>query len=199
MKIIVSSDLHGNRKGVMKIAGKAKELEADLVTISGDITHFGSRDVLTPLLEPIDREILAVTGNCDPIEVNHHLHQVDRVTNLNGNIVQRKGWNFCGYAYQDKPIQEVLPLVPKENLILVSHVPARGILDKSKYGRNGDGRINAWVGENAPRIVLTGHIHESPGIEKHGETTFINPGPARDGKLVLLTIGKNGVEGAEFI
>ena len=193
MRVLVASDLHGSDRGALKIADMVMQTNADLVTISGDITNFGQAGTVDLLLKDIPVEILAITGNCDPLEVSYDLGNSERVTPMNGNIVRRMGWNFCGYSYQDRPIEEVLPLVPKEKLILLTHVPARGILDSTSVGHVGDGNINKWVTENNPEVVLSGHIHDARGMQRHGKTLFLNPGPARDNMLALLELDTNGV------
>ena len=193
MRVLVASDIHGSDRAVKRMIDLVIQTNADLVTISGDITHFGQSDTVDLLMNEVPVEILGVTGNCDPLEVSFSLERSRKVTPMNGNIVRRMGWNFCGYSYQDRTIQEVLPLVPRELLILLTHVPARGILDSTRVGHIGDGNINEWVDENRPAAVLSGHVHEARGFERHEDTLFLNPGPARDNLFALLEMGKDKV------
>ena len=98
MRVLVASDLHGSDKGVSRIVEMIMRTDADLVTISGDITHFGQADTIDALLKEIPTEVLAVTGNCDPLEVSYALERTGFATPMNGNIVRRMGWNFCGHS-----------------------------------------------------------------------------------------------------
>ena len=173
--------------------------DADLITLSGDITHFGLGDHVDRIFEPVPVEILAVSGNCDPLDVSHALGTSSKITPLNGNIVKRTGWHFCGYSYQDMAIQDILPIVPKEKTILLTHVPPRGILDKTATGNAGDGNINRWVDEFAPALVLTGHIHEARGMERHKNTVFVNPGPIRDGMAAVVDVDESCIRDVVFL
>ena len=44
-------------------------------------------------------------------------------------------------------------------------------------GHAGSKAVRAYVDRERPRLVLTGHIHESPAIDHLGGTTILNPGP----------------------
>ncbi len=88
--------------------------------------------------------------------------------------------------------------------ILASHAPARGWLDRVMPGVHVGGRALREVVEAArPPVVLSGHIHQADGIvlwdwdageaaaeeggsmeaDLRGRTLFMNPGPAKDGRL----------------
>ena len=74
MKILVLSDIHGDISLIPNIEKELKD--ADLVFLSGDITHFGRTTHIHKIIEilkPINPNILAVPGNCDYAEVNQYL------------------------------------------------------------------------------------------------------------------------------
>jgi len=82
--------------------------------------------------------------------------------------------------------------VDARKTIFVTHVPPYGILDKVKddwipyavstYGEKAkEGHIGSSAFRDAalkyqPLLHIFGHVHETPGIEKQGGTTFINGG-----------------------
>ena len=72
LRILVTTDFHGDAEAFRKTALKAKQSKTDIIVICGDITHFGSiqngRELLTFLLEP-NVPVLFVPGNCDPPEL----------------------------------------------------------------------------------------------------------------------------------
>lgn len=60
--------------------------------------------------------------------------------------------------------------------IFVLHNPAYGTLDKlPRYGHCGSHGLREAIDEVAPRLVLSGHVHESYGLLKLGTTFFLNP------------------------
>lgn len=76
-----------------------------------------------------------------------------------------------------------------KNVILISHAPPYGILDKVSakdvpnewIGRRGGSKILLKsIKNNPPNYVLCGHIHEGKGRAKIGKTTVINAGSSGD-------------------
>lgn len=66
MKIVQISDLHNYSDLINKIS---EDIEtADLIILSGDITHFGHKNEAIQLIEKFkkyNKNIFEVTGNCD--------------------------------------------------------------------------------------------------------------------------------------
>lgn len=99
------------------------------------------------------------------------------------------------YFNEEKAAQDLHELfkdVDPQKTIFVTHAPPYGILDKVKeswvpYGvaTYGDKAKDGHIGSDALREVVMkykplvhtfGHVHETPGVEKHEQTTFINGG-----------------------
>jgi len=60
--------------------------------------------------------------------------------------------------------------------VMIVHNPAYGTLDKlTNYGYCGSHGIREAVEATEPRLVLSGHVHESYGLLKLGQTYFLNP------------------------
>lgn len=82
MIVINIADIHGNATPISEMGEVLSS--ADLILLSGDITHFGGRKEAAQIINQIRRynsNILAVTGNCDTEEVdtflekeNMHIH-----------------------------------------------------------------------------------------------------------------------------
>ena len=57
----------------------------------------------------------------------------------------------------------------------------------------GSEAVLKWVRENQPLLGLHGHIHESPGFERLGRSTLVNPGSeAEHGTLRFAIIDLDG-------
>ncbi len=94
----------------------------------------------------------------------------------------------------EEVIERALPKFPVD--VLVSHSPPKGYLDLSNYhggGHVGSEAVLKWIKENQPLLGLHGHIHESPGVERLGKSTLVNPGSeAEHGTLRFAIIDLDG-------
>jgi predicted phosphodiesterase len=94
MKLFAVSDIHGAIKPINKAATLIRE--ADLVVISGDITHTKTRaeaaDVIA-CFEQYSTRILAVHGNWDRVDVKEFLEE--KTYSLHGKGRIRRGWVFA--------------------------------------------------------------------------------------------------------
>ena len=66
--------------------------------------------------------------------------------------------------------------IPDDADIVMTHGPPEGILDTDASGdSNGDANLLKEVKDRVqPQYHLFGHVHESNGVEKIGDTVFIN-------------------------
>jgi len=114
-----------------------------------------------------------------------------RVKYLDENIVEAPELMFD----EEKATEDLSKLFEKvdpQTTIFVTHVPPYGILDKVKedwiayaVSTYGDKAKQGHIGSNAfrdtalkyqPLVHTFGHVHETPGVETRGRTTFINGG-----------------------
>lgn len=81
-----------------------------------------------------------------------------------------------------------------DNLIAIMHNPPKDTeCDKIPNGVHvGSPLLRKFIEDVKPLAVVTGHIHESAGIDKIGDTTVINPGSIAEGKYGILEITKEG-------
>jgi len=213
MIIIALSDIHGNLTYLADIASQLAD--ADLVVISGDITNFSSRPVAAQIINDISKHnsnILAVTGNCDPAEVNEFL--TDENINLNCSCIEFEGITFTGLSggitdqsqkskaqtldeYFTGCLEALKPKIDSVNpLIFVSHQPAQATeIDSSGLGSRA---IREFIEINQPILALSGHVHEASGKDIIGETTLVNPGPFCEGSYAKIEITDQKVKSVQI-
>jgi predicted phosphodiesterase len=196
VKICVISDTHGKHR-------QLKLPEADVLIHCGDSTMMGraneSLDFYTWFVEqPFDYKCL-IGGNHDfnwerdyrssldkrysiSIDGNpKYQYLMDYEIEIEGVKIYGSPWTpkFGNWAFmlpRGEPIKSKWDLIPDDVEILVTHGPAKGILD-SPY--NGDEHVGCEelldkVLKIKPKYHLSGHIHGSAGIKEFNGTTFIN-------------------------
>ncbi|MCL2704962.1 MAG: metallophosphoesterase family protein [Spirochaetaceae bacterium] len=207
MKIIVVSDIHDKYSLIKNIE---KELTAaDLIIISGDITHFGSdedaKKIITEI-EKYNKNIFAVSGNCDKGRVEEYLK--DKNISLHREIKNIPAFNLnisglggsittpipTPNTYSEDECKKYLGSIEIAPDIFVSHQPPLNtIADKVPNGKHvGSFSIRDFIDKKQPALYLCGHIHESIGKEYYGKTLVVNPGPFKDGFYAVITRNDKG-------
>jgi len=182
----VIADIHGTEKGLEASEFFLDKYDPDLMIVAGDITHFGPPDRAETFLDSFSIPLLAVNGNCDPPDVidiirsRNDMDLMDRETEI-------MGLKFVGLGYPSEVDFQELRM--KGFDILVSHVPPKGCNDTVPLGTQiGDHHLRQLVLDTSPKLVISGHVHESRGVCELGESVCVNPGPARDGYGALVEI-----------
>jgi len=206
MKLFAVSDIHGATKPIEKAAPLIRE--ADWVVIAGDITRTKTRaeaaDVLA-CLEQYSTRILAVHGNWDRLEVMDFLDEKGYGLHGKGRILDGIGFFGMGGSsptpmktateYTEEDIALILrtgyaQVREASQVLLVSHVPPRGVRDRSFLGlRGGSHSVKAFLEENPVALCLCGHIHEAAGIERFQSTLVANSGSFKKGRYLSINIG----------
>jgi Icc-related predicted phosphoesterase len=168
--------------------------------VCGDITQFGPPEWATEFLNGIPLKTLAIPGNCDPKEVLEAIEESAAIP-LHGEKVELEGRTFVGlggsnrtplntpFELSDEEIYEKLKGIMVQGAILVVHAPAKGHLDKTPLLDNLGSQAISWIiNEFKPPLVISAHIHEARGVEKEGDTTYVNPGPASQGYAALIDL-----------
>jgi len=207
MKVIGLTDIHGRADFLVEISYELKE--ADLVLVSGDITHFGRREDAYSVVQKIQNlntRVFAVHGNCDYPEVGFYLEEAG--LNLHRNCVPFEEHILAGIGgslpcpgktpnehseeefnrYLEQLKKEIHPSPP---LIFVSHQPPLDtICDFASSGFHvGSQSIRDFILEVQPLVCFTGHIHEGVGIDFIANTAVVNPGPLHFKGYTVLDIG----------
>lgn len=206
MKIIALSDIHGKTASFASLGDTL--LSADLILITGDITHFGGKEALSPILDEIKKfngSILAVFGNCDLPEVENglqdagialHRRQVSAggivLAGLGGSLpCLGKTPNEFGEETLKKMLEDpCFSSLPQGGFVFVTHQPPCNTkTDKAWAGGHvGSRSIRDFIVAKRPFLCVTGHIHEGRGIDKIGDTLIVNPGPLKNGNYAAIEI-----------
>lgn len=191
MKIVCIADLQG-----MCTQIKPEMLpEGDMLIIAGDLCSWGNTAELIKFndwLGKLDyKHKIVVGGNHDQCLTDLDGHKfISNGTYLQDELIEVEGlriygtpgsemnelrlnysWAFCEPGYLMRSAESI----PKNLDILIAHGPVYGILDKTVFGKHvGNKYMRQAVIEKKPRYFISGHIHESYGIEQFNDTTFIN-------------------------
>jgi len=212
MRILLLSDIHGETRYLDSLASKAEEV--DLILISGDITHLGGRKEAEKLLAAfrnIGKRIYLVPGNCDTLgalgyfkeeRVNIHPHAIPweeyTLLGLGGAL---PGPLKTPLVFSEEDFRKFLEPFSKESpnnkgTLFLTHEPPYGsLLDRAlKVKHVGSRAIREWIDINQPLVCICGHIHESSGIDRIGDTLCVNPGSFSKGRYGLLHLSQEKPE-----
>ena len=214
MKIIALSDIHSR---IDHLQGAKNDLAAaDLILIAGDITNFMAATEANRIISAIaaiNPNILAIAGNCDLPAVDDYLSQKN--INLNCRCFDLNGITFTGLngfvppqqqkkltleAFFKISLDEIAANIPPDKpLVLVTHQPARGTrVDLAGDKHCGSDAIFDFIANTQPLLTISGHMHDSPGIDHIANTTVINPGSFCHGAYAYIEIAKKIVKKAEL-
>lgn len=206
LTVIQLTDIHGVSDYLHEIG---EELErADLIVLSGDITHFGHKEDARQIVETIEqynKSLLAITGNCDYPDVENYLSEKD--INLHLSVREFAGFALTGiggslpcpgrtpFEYSEEMAELWLKklknkLAADVPVLFISHQPPhQTINDKLPGGKHvGSKAIRKFIDKVQPICCNTGHIHEGIGTDFIGRTRIINPGPFRSGYYACVSI-----------
>ena len=213
MLLLALADIHGRVDYLPEILNSLKSV--DLILIAGDITNFGGWNQAEQVLKVIDKskqtetQILGIPGNCDSPSVSDYL--TSEGMNLDGNCVNVNHIQFAGlggslpcpgHTLNESPDEEFLTSLASieaeistdKPFVLVTHQPAWGtIVDKTHDRHTGSSAILEFIIKHQPLLAVSGHIHESPGVDHIGSTTLVNPGPLCNGSYAQIEIEGNQV------
>jgi Icc-related predicted phosphoesterase len=200
MRLLAIGDVHGAKRAREVVFSQVNELVPNAVIVCGDITQFGPPEWAEDFLKSIPAKTLAIPGNCDPREVIEAIDYSPAIL-LHGQRVELAGHVFVGlggssptpfntpFELSEKEIYSTLRTIMAEKAVLVVHTPARGHLDSTPRATDlGSESIARIVSEFSPSLVISAHIHEARGVEREGETTFVNPGPASQGYAAVIDL-----------
>lgn len=209
MKFLVITDLHQNTSAIEWINRIAEENEVKAIlflgdVLSGDPSNPGDLKDARDILSKINSEIYFIPGNCDFRNIPEGVSDI--VNNVHGKSFEIDGIKFAAFGgsnptifdtpfeTSEEDIERILDPLSKDITVLMTHAPSYGILDEIPSGLNvGSKGIRSILDRYRPEVALSGHIHEAIGIKDVNGTLCINPGPARDGHAVLLTIDGDNI------
>lgn len=201
---IAFGDIHESIDLIDGVPGLAG---ADGVIITGDITNRGGSSAAARVLDAVARinpRILAQPGNMDTDGVTEFLRERDMDIHLRvrelapglglmgvglstptpfgtpGEISEETlaRWLDATYAKADG----------FDHLVCAIHEPPLDTgLDRLSNGQHvGSPGVRAFIERVRPALVVTGHIHESTGMDRVGDTPVFNPGMLAGGGYVRI-------------
>ncbi|MDH4123493.1 MAG: metallophosphoesterase [Thermoplasmata archaeon] len=199
LKVIAVSDIHGDARARRFLTEVISKHSPDLLIICGDITTFGPASFAEQLLKNLGAKCAVIPGNCDPEDVldvieKHSISLHEKRVEIDGiDFVGMGGSPICTMRtpreMDEEYIEKVLSDIMVENCVLVTHAPPYGINDLTRSGKRlGSRAVERIVRKFHPRIVLSGHVHEAKGITEDNGMIFANPGPLKEGNIVLMDI-----------
>ncbi len=209
MRLLVTSDIHGQIQKVPLLEPIIREQKPDVLVVCGDLTHFGNLEATSSVLVTLRNlglPVLFVPGNCDPKELESKAI-FENTENLHGRCLAMSCGNIIGvggcvpgpfrtpFELSEAEILQTLSNASKQCsdgslTALISHSPPYGTkLDRTGFGQHvGSNALHDFVVSTSPTVVLCGHIHETRGTDVIGATTLLNPGPFYKGFYCLVEL-----------
>lgn len=215
MKIVSFGDVHMAIDQMRKIALELST--ADLLILSGDLTNFGGVADTTEVLTAARNycsEVLALPGNLDRPEVIGFLRAEQVALHGESRRIGQLGLFGCGGSnitpfhtpleYQDTQLGEVLSQAvaavadaPLQLMVCLTPPYATTLDRLTNSTPVGSPAVRRFIEDHQPHLCITGHIHESPGIDFIGRTKILNAGPLAAGGYIVVTYD-NGTLKAEL-
>lgn len=203
MKLFACGDFHGDTKLAYDLAKKAKESEADVIVLTGDITsHTQEFENLIGPFKKLNKKIFIVPGNHDDVTTTQFLSEKYGLFHLHGKSYVYKDVALFGCGRSNVGISqlsetELMDYLKKahESLsgnnsfkkkIMVTHNhPSKTFMASLSNIVKGSDAVLSAIYEFKPDILLCSHVHEGKGIEeKIGKTRIINV--SKTGKVIEL-------------
>jgi Icc-related predicted phosphoesterase len=204
MKIISFGDVHMATRNLERMGEVMRD--CDLVIVSGDLTNFGGPDDARKVLTDVRRacsSVLALPGNLDQLEVIPFLEEDGVALHGKGLTIGGIGIFGCGgsnitpfgtpmelsedeiYAILRAGYEAVRDVRP---LLMICHTPPFGTkCDRIMSGKPvGSTAARRFIEEVKPEVCISGHIHESAGVDEIGSTKILNAGPFKGGGYIVV-------------
>ena len=197
-------DIHGSLENLAGIQGLS---QAQGVIITGDLTNLGGVAQASQVISAVaehNRKIYAQIGNMDQAVVQTWLDS--QGLGIHTRAVElAPGLGLMGVGFStitpfgtpsEVPDQQLGLWLHEalaqaqvfDRLVLAVHNPPHDTLtDRISSGAHvGSLAVRQFIEQAQPQLCLTGHIHESRGVDHLGQTTIINPGDLAHGGYVRL-------------
>lgn len=200
MKVLLVTDIHGDTEKLEKIVDKE---DADAVICAGDLSDANEFEdyegQLEDVLDVFEKQGLmtkAVPGNMDP-EEKCVKQLIQRRMNIHKKIASFEKFEAVGFGGGKTPFGT--PFEPEgeeiktalttlydrmkadTKIAAIHQPPAATNLDIVDEDHVGSTEVHELIEEKDFDLVLTGHIHESRGMDELEGTPVVNPGPVIEG------------------
>jgi len=161
MRILACADQHGHADRIARVRALVSEHAPDVLLLPGDLTHVGRGEEALDLLRTLPVPVLAVPGNMDGPRALAEIHSRGALSGDQPVVIE--GVSFGG-PHAGAPCD-----------VLVTHEPPYGTLDVVSTGQHiGSRSVQEQITRLRPRLLTCGHVHESPGVERAGDTVVVN-------------------------
>ncbi|HJW85090.1 MAG TPA: metallophosphoesterase [Candidatus Brocadiaceae bacterium] len=210
MKIISFGDVHEDTNNLARM--KSALESADIVVISGDLTNCHGMTEAKKVVDAVksyNKRVLVQYGNMDKPDVDAYLTKEGINLHGNGFVIDDVGIFGCGGSsptpfntpseISDEDIEKFLikgynKVKDARWKVMVCHTPPKDTATDAIRGIHvGSGAVRNFILKYKPDVCITGHIHESRGTDKVGETLVLNAGMLRDGWHIEVVTDKAGI------
>lgn len=189
VKFVSISDTHCRHRNL-------KLPKGDVLIHAGDISYKGEKSEIIDFLDWFNEQNyqhkIFIAGNHDFYFESAKMAAIKRIIpdgivylndsgttidsiNIWGSPVTPWFYNWAFNKRRGAPIAKHWKLIPENTNVLIAHGPAFGILDLLINDQHvGCKDLLKRVLEIKPSVVVSGHIHESYGMEKRHGIKFIN-------------------------
>lgn len=194
MKIVSFGDVHMAIPQMRKIA--VELATTDLILLSGDLTNFGGRadaEKVVSAAKSYCPHVLALPGNVDKPDVLDFLQAEQISLHRESRDLGELAVFGCGGSnitpfhtpleFEDAELGAMLADAYAEVKdapvrLMVCHTPPYATrLDRLANGTPvGSRAVRQFIERHQPQACITGHIHESPGVDYIGRTKILNAG-----------------------
>jgi len=212
MKIISFGDVHMATRNLGRMAGVLSD--TDLIIVSGDLTNFGGAGDARKVIDDVRRacpSVLALPGNLDKRDVIPFLESEGVA--LHGKGLVRDGVAIFGCGGSNiTPFNTPTELTEDEiyqtlmrgyqtvkdhrPLLMICHPPPFDTkCDRIMSGKPvGSTAARRFIEEIKPDVCISGHVHESAGVDHIGPTTVLNAGPFKGGGYIVVNTREHGLD-----
>ncbi len=183
MKLLCTSDIHKDITLRDNILKTIETEDIDVFINAGDFLDNNFAYNFFKELDATKTRSFITPGNWD-----HNLNYQSEYTTVNSHgIFTHKDYHFLCIGphipFSADNTLETIKQIPSEKLILITHHPPYGILDRAwSVPRAGSMEYRRFISAKNPYLHIFGHIHESNGTEKIANTLAINCALAGHGK-----------------
>jgi Icc-related predicted phosphoesterase len=204
MKIVSFGDVHMATRNLDRMSEVLRD--TDCILISGDLTNFGGPEDAAKVIAAARKacsKVLALPGNLDQREVIPWLEEEGIALHGRGLVMDGIGIFGCGGSnitpfntpteLSEDEIYEALwrgyeIVRERRPLLMVCHTPPFDTkCDRIMNGKPvGSTAARKFIEEVQPEVCISGHIHESAGVDRIGNTTVLNAGPFKGGGYIVV-------------
>lgn len=178
----------------------------DLIIVSGDLTNFGGPEDARKVLSQVRKacpNVLMLPGNLDRREIIKFLENEKVALHGIGMIVDGVAIFGCGGSnitpfrtpteFTEEEIESTLrrayaQVAGHRPSLMVCHAPPFDTkCDRLFSGKPvGSAAARRFIEDVQPDICITGHIHESAGVDSIGQTKILNAGAFKGGGYIVV-------------